>query len=119
MIATTGEVSKSINPMRMPYAPNEIGTIAHIDGRISILFGRENWGLNNEDQKSDIVCHPSARYPSSTSHMRSRSSAMNWPISHGVMPFLPREEMECPVRPYRFVLTLIHHPDFKRSSPCS
>ncbi len=41
VIATTGEVSKSVcNPMRMPYfSPNEIrDLIADVDGRISILL---------------------------------------------------------------------------------
>ena len=37
-----------------------------MDGRISILFGRENWGLNNEEVKrSDMICTipTSAEYP--------------------------------------------------------
>lgn len=60
VIATTGEVSKSVcTPMRMPfYSPKEIREhINDVDGRISILFGRENWGLNNEEVKrSDMIC---------------------------------------------------------------
>lgn len=59
-IATTGGLSKSVShPMRMPYyAPNELREIIKdVDGRVSILFGRENWGLNNEEiAKCDIVC---------------------------------------------------------------
>jgi TrmH family RNA methyltransferase len=60
VVATTGEVSKSVcTPMRMPFcSPRELREhIMDIDGRISILFGRENWGLNNEEVKhSDIIC---------------------------------------------------------------
>ncbi|MFA5221932.1 MAG: RNA methyltransferase [Methanoregula sp.] len=60
VIATTGEVSKSVcTPMRMPfYSPRELREhIGALDGRISILFGRENWGLNNEEVKrSDMIC---------------------------------------------------------------
>jgi len=60
VIATTGELSKSVcNPMRIPFiTPKELREqIGEIDGRISILFGRENWGLNNEEVKrSDIIC---------------------------------------------------------------
>jgi len=60
VIATTGEVSKSVcTPMRMPFfSPKELRErIRDVDGRISILFGRENWGLNNEEVKrSDIIC---------------------------------------------------------------
>ena len=59
-IATTGGLSKSVShPMRMPYyAVSELREmIGDIDGRISILFGRENWGLNNEEiAQCDIVC---------------------------------------------------------------
>ncbi len=60
VVATTGEVSKSVcTPMRMPFCtPRELREhIMALDGRISILFGRENWGLNNEEvKKSDIIC---------------------------------------------------------------
>ena len=60
VIATTGEVSKSVcTPMRMPFfSPKELRErIKDVDGRISILFGRENWGLSNEEVKrSDIIC---------------------------------------------------------------
>ena len=48
LIATTGLLSKSVcRSMRMPYfSPPEIREkIKDIDGVISILFGRENWGL--------------------------------------------------------------------------
>jgi len=69
VIATTGEVSKSVcTPMRMPfYSPKELREqIGDVDGRISILFGRENWGLSNEEVKrSDIICTipTDANYP--------------------------------------------------------
>ena len=54
--------------MRMPfYSPKELRErIKDVDGRISILFGRENWGLNNEEVKrSDMICTipTSAEYP--------------------------------------------------------
>jgi TrmH family RNA methyltransferase len=60
VVATTGEVSKSVcTPMRMPfYSPKELRErIGDVDGRVSILFGRENWGLSNDEVKrSDIIC---------------------------------------------------------------
>ena len=59
-IATTGALSKSAcHPIRMPfYSPKEIrDLIADVDGTISILFGRENWGLNNDEvRRSDLIC---------------------------------------------------------------
>jgi len=59
-IATTGGLSFTVsNPTRMPYySVAELrDMIKDVDGRISILFGRENWGLNNEEiAKCDIVC---------------------------------------------------------------
>jgi tRNA/rRNA methyltransferase len=60
VVATTGTLSKSVcNPMRMPFfTPRELREhLEGADGRVSILFGRENWGLNNEEVKrSDIIC---------------------------------------------------------------
>jgi len=59
-VATTGGLAKSVShPIRMPYySPAELREmIKDVDGRISILFGRENWGLNNEEiAKCNIVC---------------------------------------------------------------
>ncbi|HJJ42378.1 MAG TPA: RNA methyltransferase [Methanocorpusculum sp.] len=59
-IATTGGLSKSVShPVRMPYySVKELREIIKdIDGKVSILFGRENWGLNNEEiSRCDIVC---------------------------------------------------------------
>jgi TrmH family RNA methyltransferase len=59
-IATTGGLSFTVsNPTRMPYySVAELrDMIKDVNGRISILFGRENWGLNNEEiAKCDIVC---------------------------------------------------------------
>ena len=69
VIATTGLVSKSVcHAMRMPfYSPKELRErIQYVDGRISILFGRENWGLNNEEvRRCDMICTipTSAEYP--------------------------------------------------------
>ena len=61
VVATTGQVSKSVcTPMRMPfYSPRELRErIGTLEGRVSILFGRENWGLNNDEVKrSDMICH--------------------------------------------------------------
>ena len=45
--------------MRVPlHTPGELRTcIEKLDGRVSILFGRENWGLNNDEvAKCDLVC---------------------------------------------------------------
>ena len=38
--------------------PAEIrGMIGDIDGTVSVLFGRENWGLSNaEIRRSDVIC---------------------------------------------------------------
>lgn len=59
-VATTGGLAKSVShPMRMPYySPPELREIIKdVDGRVSILFGRENWGLNNEEiARCDIIC---------------------------------------------------------------
>ena len=121
VIATTGEVSKSVcNPMRMPYfQPSEIrDLISDIEGRISILFGRENWGLNNDEiRKSDIICTiPSAKeYPIlNLSHAVGIICYELARISRGEYLLATREEMEHLYRHIDAYLTLIDHPDFKR-----
>ena len=69
LIATTGETSKTIShAIRMPYySPAELRDIvAPVEGRVSILFGRENWGLSNEEvRQCDVICTiPTSReYP--------------------------------------------------------
>jgi len=123
VIATTGTVSKSVcHAMRMPfYSPKELRErIKNSEGRISILFGRENWGLNNEEVKrSDMIC--------------TIPTADDYPIlnlSHAVgvlcyeladMP-LPAFRLASPTDMgylYRHIdryLDIIHHPLFKREN---
>jgi TrmH family RNA methyltransferase len=121
VIATTGEVSKSVcNPMRMPYfSPNEIRNLVEdIDGHISILFGRENWGLNNEEiQKSDIICTiPSSKeYPIlNLSHAVGIVCYELAYLQRGDYLLASREDMEHLYAHIDSYLTLIEHPDFKR-----
>jgi TrmH family RNA methyltransferase len=121
IIATTGEVSKSVcNPMRMPYfSPNEIRNLVEdIDGHISILFGRENWGLNNDEiQKSDIICTiPSSKeYPIlNLSHAVGIVCYELAHIQRGEYLLASREDMEHLYAHIDSYLTLIDHPDFKR-----
>ena len=123
VIATTGEVSKSVcHAMRMPfYSPKELRErVKDADGRISILFGRENWGLNNEEVKrSDMICTiPTAdEYP-----------ILNLSHAVGVLCYeladmpLPAFRLASPTDMgylYRHIdryLDVIHHPAFKREN---
>jgi len=123
VIATTGSLSKSVcNPMRMPfYSPRELrDRIRDAGGRVAILFGRENWGLSNEEVKrSDIICTiPTAEeYP-----------IMN--LSHAV-GIICYELADLPLPSYRLAsatelrylyghidryLDEVHHPRFKREN---
>jgi TrmH family RNA methyltransferase len=123
VIATTGLVSKSVcHSMRMPfYSPKELRErIQDVDGRISILFGRENWGLNNEEVKrSDMICTiPTAEdYP-----------ILNLSHAVGIVCYelsnlpLPNYALASPSDMgylYRHIdryLDTIHHPSFKREN---
>jgi tRNA/rRNA methyltransferase len=123
VIATTGLVSKSVcHSMRMPfYSPKELRErIQEAGGRISILFGRENWGLNNEEvRRCDLICTipTSAEYP-----------ILNLSHAVGVVCYelsnlpLPRYELASPHDMgylYRHIdryLDAIHHPAFKREN---
>jgi len=123
VVATTGTVSKSVcHSMRMPfYSPKELRErVKDAGGRISILFGRENWGLNNDEVKrSDMICTipTSEEYP-----------ILN--LSHAV-GIICYELAEMPLPAYRLAspadlrylyehidryLDTVHHPRFKREN---
>jgi TrmH family RNA methyltransferase len=121
VIATTGEVSKSIcTPNRMPYfQPSEIrDMIADVDGRIAILFGRENWGLNNEEIfRSDIICTipASDNYPIlNLSHAVAIICYELSYLSRGDYLLASREEMDHLYAHIDAYLDKIDHPSFKR-----
>ena len=123
VVATTGTVSKSVcTSMRMPfYSPKELRErVNNTEGRISILFGRENWGLNNEEVKrSDMICTipTSPEYP-----------ILNLSHAVGVVCYelagltLPEYRLASPFEMghlYRHIdryLDVIHHPRFKREN---
>ena len=123
VIATTGTVSKSVcHAMRMPfYSPKELRErLKDVDGRISIFFGRENWGLNNEEVKrSDMICTipTSEVYP-----------ILNLSHAVGVVCYEPadlplpaitlasRTDMESLYSHVERYFNVIHHPDFKREN---
>jgi TrmH family RNA methyltransferase len=122
-VATTGALAKSVcHPLRVPLlTPKELREkIGDTEGRVSILFGRENRGLNNDEVgRCDMVCTiPAApAYP-----------ILN--ISHAVgvicyeLAALPppeyrvagREDMEYLYRHIDRFLDTIGHPAYKRKN---
>ena len=120
-IATTGELSKSAcNPMRMPYySPKELrDMISDLDGTISILFGRENWGLNNEEIKQcDIICTipTSPIYPIiNLSHAVGVVCYELADLPKAEYALASREEMDHLYEHIDEYLDLVDHPHFKR-----
>lgn len=121
VIATTGEVSKSVcRPMRMPYyTPRELRELIDgINGRVSILFGRENWGLNNDEvSESDIICTipASPEYPIlNLSHAVGIVCYELAGLERGEYLLASREEMEHLYAHIDSYLDRIGHPSFKR-----
>jgi len=123
VIATTGTVSKSVcHAMRMPfYSPREIrGRIQDAGGRISILFGRENWGLNNEEVKrSDMICTipTTDEYP--ILNLSHAVGIVCYELANLPLPgfaLCPPEDMEQLYRHIDRYLDGIHHPGFKREN---
>ncbi|MGA2917688.1 RNA methyltransferase [Methanoregula sp.] len=123
VIATTGTVSKSVcHAMRMPfYPPKELRErIKDADGRISILFGRENWGLNNEEVKrSDMICTiPTAEeYP--ILNLSHAVGVVCYELANLPLPtytLAPPEYMGYLYRHVDRYLDAIHHPKFKREN---
>ena len=123
VIATTGLVSKSVcHSMRMPfYSPKELRErIQDVDGRISILFGRENWGLNNEEVKrSDMICTipTSAEYP--ILNLSHAVGVVCYELSNLPLPSIALASPHDMSYLYRHIdryLTAIGHPSFKREN---
>jgi TrmH family RNA methyltransferase len=121
VVATTGEVSKSVcRPMRMPYhSPRELRELIDgVQGRVSVLFGRENWGLNNDEvRRSDIVCTipASPDYPIlNLSHAVGIICYELAGIERGEYLLASREEMEHLYAHIDTYLDRIGHPPFKR-----
>jgi TrmH family RNA methyltransferase len=123
VIATTGTVSKSVcHAMRMPfYSPKELRErIYNAGGRISILFGRENWGLSNEEVKrSDMICTiPTAEeYP--ILNLSHAVGIVCYELSNLPLPvyaLAPPDDMGHLYRHIDRFLDAIEHPAFKREN---
>jgi len=123
VIATTGTLSKSVcRPMRMPfYSPRELrDQLKNLDGRISILFGRENWGLNNDEVKrSDIICTipTSDDYPIlNLSHAVGVVCYELANLPKGDYRLVPPQDMGYLYQHIDRFLDAIEHPAFKREN---
>lgn len=123
LVATTGEVGKSIcTSMRMPYcSPRELaGVLGSIEGDVSILFGRENWGLSNEEiARCEVVCTipASPEYPIvNISHAVAIVAYELAALPRGEYRLASRIEMESFYDHLDSFLDRIDHPDYKRSN---
>jgi TrmH family RNA methyltransferase len=123
VVATTGTVSKSVcHSMRMPfYSPKELrNRVKDTGGRISILFGRENWGLNNEEVKrSDMICTiPTAEeYP--ILNLSHAVGVVCYELADMPLPAFRLASPEDTGYLYQHIdryLDAIHHPRFKREN---
>ena len=122
-VATTGELSKSVcRSIRMPYStPKELREqIQDAGGRVAILFGRENWGLNNaEVERCDMVCTiPGAsEYP--ILNLSHAVAVICYELADLPPPqyrIASREEMECLYRHLDHMLDRVDHPAHKRKN---
>jgi len=123
VVATTGTVSKSVcHSMRMPFcSPKELRErLKDADGLVSILFGRENWGLSNEEvRQSDIICtiptsedYPILNLSHAVGIICYELADMPWPSIRLASP----NDMEYLYHHIDRYLDTIHHPQFKREN---
>jgi len=123
VVATTGALSLSVTTaMRMPYyTPRELATMLEgTEGRISILFGRENWGLSNEEvEKADIICTipTDPGYPIvNISHAVGIVAYECANIPRGEYPLASRIELDSLYDHFSRFLDNIDHPNYKRNN---
>ncbi|MDD3408000.1 MAG: RNA methyltransferase [Methanomicrobium sp.] len=123
LVATTGEISKSVSTsIRMPYyTPSELrDIIKKMDGRVSIIFGRENWGLSNDEiSKCDIICTipTSFIYPIvNISHAVGIIVYELANLPRGEYSIASRVEMDALYDHFDIFLDNINHPDYKRQN---
>ncbi|QSZ68041.1 RNA methyltransferase [Methanofollis aquaemaris] len=123
VVATTGELSKSVcTSMRMPYyTPGELREIVgKVDGRVSIIFGRENWGLNNEEvSRCDLICTipTSEIYP--IMNLSHAVAIVCYELAHlprGTYRIAGKTEREALIGHFGTFLAQIDHPDHKREN---
>lgn len=122
-VATTGAVSQSVcHSIRMPFhSPRELrDRISKLDCRIAILFGRENWGLNNDEvARCDIICTipTSEIYPIlNLSHAVGILCYELANLERGEYKVASRKDMEYLYRHIDQYLNLINHPVHKREN---
>lgn len=120
-IAATGATSKSVcRSTRMPYySPGEIREqIRNVNGRVAVLFGRENRGLSNDEiRRCDLICTipASQAYPIlNISHAVGIVCYELADLPKGTYTLAEREEMERLYEHLDTFLDRIDHPDFKR-----
>lgn len=123
LVATTGGLSKTVtHAMRMPYyEPSELRNIINdVEGRVSIIFGRENWGLSNDEiKKCDIICTipASPDYPIvNISHAVGIIVYELAGIPRGTYPVASRQEIDSFYEHLNSFFDLINHPDYKREN---
>jgi tRNA/rRNA methyltransferase len=123
IMATTGGLSKTVcRSMRMPYySPREIrDQIRKVQGKVAILFGRENRGLSNEEvRRCDMICTipSSPAYPIlNISHAVGIVCYELADIPRGTYRLAEREDMECLYGHLDHFLDKIEHPGFKRKT---
>jgi len=51
LVATSAVIAGDSNAMRSPVTPDELGNSLDLDGKVGILFGREDTGLSNDEIK--------------------------------------------------------------------
>ncbi len=123
LVATTGEVSKSVcTSMRMPYfSPAELRTLVEdLEGRIAILFGRENWGLSNDEIRlCDVIC----TIPTSTIYpivnISHAVAILCYELAHlgrGTYALASRLELDALYEHLDSFLSRIEHPEYKREN---
>lgn len=123
VIATTGSLSYSAcHPTRMPfYSPRELrDLIGDLEGTISILFGRENWGLSNEEvRRADIICTIPTSPIYSIINLSHAVGVICYELANlpkAVIPLATVEEMNHLYEHIDQYLDLVDHPGFKRES---
>ncbi len=86
LVATTSVIATDRNPLRTPVSPEDLRESVALEGRIGLVFGREDYGLYNEEiEMCDLLVSIAASSEYSTLNLSHSVAVLLYEISRQEM----------------------------------